>query len=168
MESQWTATQWAAVYLGMSLLSYYALHMQSMGLEFRLDHSRVDSSSSLKFLLTEHREMFRRLLKDFFQIHCPWSKQTSIKYRAIEAHGILQYSEHEKGWRAEDCHDPAKHEQIAHDCFQCRSKFWAHQLFIMLTSPIRIMLIAVIAVVVMIVLTVVMPAKAVFARIKRA
>jgi len=75
--------------------------------------------------------------EDFFLIHCPWNKNTSVRYRVLMAHSLLQNNKHEKGWRAEDCHNSKNHEQIAKDCFESRTKFWFKSAFAFLTMPPR-------------------------------
>jgi len=145
---------WVAGYLALSLLCFYAFYMNVVDFGFRLDHSKIDDSSLWRYALTEQIEILKLLRYDFFRLHCPWSKKTSIKYRVEEAHSLLQHMHHEKGWKAEDCHNPAKHAQIAHDCFQYRSTFWASQIFNILTAPIRLVLLIVIAVVVVLIMMV--------------
>lgn len=83
---------------------------------------------------------FRLLMLDFFGIHCPWSWERAVKFRVVEAHRLLQYQTHKKGWKAEDCHDPVKHQQIAKDCFQSRPRFWATQFLVLLSCPLRFVL----------------------------
>lgn len=112
---------YAGVYLVFACLFYYAFYAAAVDFNFRPG--------------SEHP--MRLLITDFFGIHCPWSWRRAVRFRVEEAHRLLQYQAHEKGWKAEDCHEPEKHEQIARDCFMSRSRFWSVEFLNLLSCPLR-------------------------------
>ena len=144
----------AAMYLVSSVLFYWAMYSNAVDFNFRIDGSKIDSSNVWRFLVSSNRETWRLWSLDFLKIHCPWSKETSIKYRVQEVHRLLTGDgmKHEKGWTAEDCHNTEKHSQIAHDCFCYRTTFWTNGLLdIFIVSPIRMVLLMVVALVAVVV-----------------
>jgi len=137
-------------YLVSSVLCYRAIYSNAVDFNFRIDHSKIDNSSFWRSFITSNRETWRLWSLDFLKIHCPWSKETSTKYRVQEAHRLLTNCgmKHEKGWTAEDCYNPEKHRRIARDCFCSRTTFWAKGLLnIFVVSPIIVALLVVVALV---------------------
>ena len=142
--------EWTALYLTASVLLYWAMYSNAVDFNFRIDHSQIDSSTIWRFLITSNRETWKLWSLDFLKIHCPWSKETSVKYRVQEVNRLLTdcSMKHEKGWTAEDCHNPEKHRQIAHDCFCYRTTFWIKGLLdIFIISPIRMALLVIVVLV---------------------
>ncbi len=159
--------EWISLYLASSTLFYWAMYSNAVDFDFRVDNSKVDSSNFWRFLITSNRETWSLWSMDFLKIHCPWSKETSVKYRVQEVHRLLNdYGmKHEKGWTTEDCHNQEKHQQIAHDCFCYRTTFWAKGLLdIFLISPIRVALLVVVSLVATVVLPLVGLYRFVFSR----
>lgn len=132
-------------YLGVSALGFYAFYSNAVDFNFRLPPSELGPNESIwKFFIEDQKGVLGLLKLDFLQIHCPWDKATSIRFRVQEAREMLEYHEHEKGWTVADCDNPANHAQIAKDCFVSRTRFWAKNIFEFLTGPIRLALILVI------------------------
>lgn len=129
-------------YLVLAAFCYYAFYANA-----------VDENESLwQFFISDQKGVLKLLALDFLKIHCPWSKNVSIRYRVQKARSLLQDNTHEKGWTVIDCDNPANHRQIAKDCFQTRTRFWLQGIFTLLTSPLRILLLAVIITIAMVVL----------------
>ena len=129
------------VYFILTPVCYYMFFAMGVKDNWRLKSDDYDlNASAWDNFIAYHGQIIGLLALDFLKIHCPWSKTTSVKYRVVEAHRVLEYDSHEKGWTAGDCHDPAKHGQIAKDCFQSRTRFWAANVFHLLTAPIRMVL----------------------------
>lgn len=159
--------KWVAIYLASSIPLYWGMYSNAVDFNFRVDYSKIDDSNLWRFLATSNREVWRLWSLDFLKIHCPWSKGTSIKYRVQEVHRLLTDCgmKHEKGWTAEDCHDPKKYKQIAHDCFCYRTTFWIKGLLdIFILSPIRMALLIILAIVATVALPVVGLYRFVFSR----
>src|SRR3990167_3611493 len=134
------------LYLVISVLSYWAMYFNAVVFSFRFEYLKIDDSNVWRFLVTSNRETWRLWSLDFLKIHCPWSKETSVKYRVQEVHRLLTNCgmKHEKGWTAEDCYNPEKHRRIARDCFCSRTTFWAKGLLnIFVVSPIIVALLVV-------------------------
>lgn len=152
MDPIWSViTQCLVVYLFAAILCFHAFYSDVVGI---MGHDRVPrvayKGNALLAFLTCEKEVMKLLFLDFLRIHCPWSKKTSVKYRVQEAHRLLCRPgiTHEKGWTAEDCHDPTKYEQIAKDCFQSRFRFWKENVLMMLTAPFRFAALIVLALVI--------------------
>ena len=137
-------------YLLLSLFAYWSSYFNAVDFNFRIDHENIDDRNFWRFLVSSTRETWRLWSLDFLKIHCPWSKETSVKYRVQKARNLLSTMTHEKGWTVEDCDNPANHEQIAKDCFCSRTKFWLKDLAIMLILPIYIPLVLVVLILAMV------------------
>lgn len=146
---------WSALYLILAAFCYYTLYANAVDFNFRLNVPSDKNASLWQDFLTDNKGVLQLLVLDFLKIHCPWSKEVSIQYRVQEARSLLQYMIHEKGWTVADCDNPANHWHIAKDCFQSRIRFWTEGIFMLLTSPLRMVVLLVIVLVATIVLSVV-------------
>ena len=104
--------------------------------EYMREHEICSYAEMWKMIKHDTKETFRLLRLDFLKIHCPWSWESSVRYRVKMAHTALQRSPHKKGWTAEDCHVSANHEQIARDCFMSRKRFWFTEIAKLIFSPL--------------------------------
>ncbi len=132
-------------------VSFYVLYVNGLDWNFRLQNSYNKDESSWRYFVREFKAVKKIFVYDFFLLHCPWSKEISIKYRVkyIRAKFRRGYT-HEKGWTLADCRHTQNHAQIAYDCFISRTRFWAKNLFNFVTAPvelyIRMLLLCIIAV----------------------
>lgn len=125
-------------YAALAALCYYRLYADSVKSELLVRVSGRNEKSAFKAAVSREKAVLKLLARDFLKIHCPWSEETSIRYRVREARRMLRVMKHEGGWKAEDCNDPANHRQIAKDCFQPRLRFWAEELSTVLVMPVRL------------------------------
>ncbi|OHB22261.1 MAG: hypothetical protein A2939_05180 [Parcubacteria group bacterium RIFCSPLOWO2_01_FULL_48_18] len=139
---------WGAAYFAFATFCYYSLYANAVDLNCRL-RVPFDEKSWWQDFIAYNKGVLELLALDFLKIHCPWSKAVSIRYRVQEVRSLLQHMTHEKGWTAESCDNPANHRQIAKDCFLSRTRFWARGIFMLLTSPLRMVILMLILIVVL-------------------
>ena len=127
---------WIALYLFFVVYSFLKLYADAVKSNGRMPPSSYIMEISWTSRISDSRAVLKLLHTDFLKIHCPWSWDTAVYHRTKEAYRLLQTSTHEKGWTANDCHDPANRPQIAKDCFQSRTRFWAENGLRLIISPI--------------------------------
>lgn len=146
---------WSALYLAFAVFCYYILYADAADRRFRLKIYLYENASLWQDFIAYNKSVLELLALDFLKIHCPWSKEVSIRYRVQDARSVLRYMTHEKGWTVADCDNPANHRQIAKDCFQSRIRFWTTSIFALLTSPLHMVILLGIVLVAMIVISIV-------------
>jgi len=148
---------WPWLYLASGIVSYYLFYSNAAEVIRRLpaeaqEHVLWNTETAVwRWMLIREREIIKLLTFDFFKIHCPWNKQTSIKYRVQRAKELLQTMTHEKGWTAMDCDNPALQVQIARDCFESRFRFWGTETTVMLSCPVRVILLVLLSTLIVVV-----------------
>ncbi len=147
---------YAGLYLFYCAVFFWIFY--KLGLEMNSRHpmefsqQQAKETSTWRYLWNDEKATWRIFAHDFFKLHCPWNWQAAMAARVIDARKQLEHSEHEKGWKLEDCDNPANHEQIAKDCFISRKRFWGKHIFLFLTMPIRGVLAAAGLVIVLVIL----------------
>lgn len=128
------------LYLLCATFCYYVLYATAVKCNFRLKVPYDENVNSWQNFTAHNKGILELLVLDFLKVHCPWSKRVSIRYRVQETRLLLQRMTHEKGWTIADCDNPAKHQQIAKDCFEPRITFWTRGILRLLIAPLSIVI----------------------------